>query len=308
MNNRKVKGYRLAVRGVLSVLCMLYSVFFVSCDPNAKWSADNVEVTVRIENASTGFAVCEFTTTQEAYYLIAIEEARPGYNPMEHQKSFMSAALDSAYAAYLDWRNELWRKDEFNVAPFSSHSLQYGNGYYTFTGLKPNSKYWIYAFIVNPSTMQPAGQLAIDSIETILYSDIHMQYEYRIKGSWDYIYPMDDYGYIDNVYPYVAVTCDSLDVEKAGQTPVEYFKAWYANLDEHPEQADIIYGVKAVNHNGYSSREEFEEGHTYYTTIACFDGPYGQMLTYKFTWTGEDHEEYLREVDVFLMSEYNVLP
>ena len=64
-----------------------------SCDPNARWASENVGINMRVEAISAGFIICEFTTTQEAYYLIAIEEARPGYNPMEHQKSFMSSAL-----------------------------------------------------------------------------------------------------------------------------------------------------------------------------------------------------------------------
>lgn len=265
-----------------------------SCDPNARWASENVGINMRVEAISAGFIICEFTTTQEAYYLIAIEEARPGYNPMEHQKSFMSSALDSAYAAYLDWRNELWRKDVFNVAPFSSHSLQYGNEYYTFTGLKPDTEYWVYAFVVNPASMEPAGLLVLDSITTPTYSDIHMQYEYRVKGLWDYTYPMDDYGIIETRFPYLAITCDSTQVAKEGLTPEKYFARWYTEQYNHPENAKILYGVKAVENDGVSSWVEFEEGHTYYTTIASFDGPYSHMVTYKFTWT-KDFQCYFRE-------------
>ena len=131
MSNRLKNNDRFAeraktnwIRLIILVLVPCSLLLTPSCDPEAKWETENVDITIRVECASAGFAVCEFTTSQEAYYLIAIEKIREGYNPMDHQKQFMSMALDSAYAAYLVWRNDLWQKDEFNVAPFASHSLQ----------------------------------------------------------------------------------------------------------------------------------------------------------------------------------------
>ena len=295
------KLYSIAVYALSAI-----AVFFASCDPDAKWVTEDVEIKIRIERASAGFAVCEFTTNKEAYYLIAIEEVRPGYNPMDHQKAFMSMALDSAYASYLLWRNELWQRDEFNVAPFASHSLQYGNEYYTFTGLKPDTEYWIYAFVVDPVAMKPVGPLVLKNVQTSLYSDIQVQFEYRVKGNWDYTYPMDDYGNIDNDFPYLAITCDSLELVEANQTPEVYFAYWYADQFAHPEEANILFGVKAVNNNGYSSRLAFQKGHTYYTTIAGFDGPINHMVTYKFTWTGENFQYYYTEdADALIVDGYD---
>ena len=293
------------LRIIIFVLCPLSLLLIPSCDPNAKWVTENVEIKLRIEQASAGFVTCEFTTNKEAYYLIAIEPARTGYNPMEHQKQFMSMALDSAYAAYLLWRNEQWRKDEFNVAPFASHSLQYGNEYYTFTGLKPDTEYWVYAFVVDPAAMKPAGHLVLENVQTAIYSDVQIQFEYRIKGRWDYTYPMDDHGKIEDRFPYLATTCDSLELVEAGQTPEVFFAYWYANLMTHPETANVLYGVKAVDNNGYNSRLSFEKGHTYYTTIAGFDGPFNHMVTYKFTWTGEDDQRYFREEDAVIVDGYD---
>jgi len=302
----KITNNKSIIINLKSSIVLFLTILLASCNPEAKWETQNVDITIRVESGSAGFVVCEFTTTKEAYYLIAIEQIREGYNPMDHQKQFMSMALDSAYAAYLVWRNDLWHEDEFNVAPFASHSLQYGNEYYTFTGLQPETKYWIYAFVVDPEAMKPAGRLFLDSIETSGFSDYMMQYEYRVKGTWDYTYPMDDYGLIENRFPYLAITCDSLELDSANQTPEVYFAQWYMDQLAHPQDANILYGVKAVDNNGYNSRLEFEEGHTYYTTIAGFDGPHNHMVTYKFTWTGKDYQRYFKEdYDALIIDNYD---
>lgn len=294
----------LSVSGLLS-LSLLVGVLFSSCNPDAKWETENVEITIRVERVSAGFAVCEFMTNKEAYYLIAIEEAQDDFDPMEHQKQFMNMALDSAYAEYLMWRNELWREDEFNVAPFASHALQYGNEYYTFTGLKTDTEYWIYAFVVDPNAMKPAGRLFMDNIHTSIYTDTEVMFEYRVKGTWDYTYPMDDYGLIDDEFPYLAITNDSLELAEIDQSPQDFYAYWYSDMLTYTDQANIIYGVKAVDNDGFNSHVQFLEGHTYYTTIAGFDGPHNHMVTYKFTWTGEDFQRYFREEDALIIDQYN---
>ena len=302
----KLKGERLKVKGLFILLCALYVILLPSCNPEAPWTTDKVDITVRIEAASAGFVVCEFTTSKEAYYLIGIEPARPGYDPMTQQKQFMTLALDAANSAYLDWRSLLLKNGEFNIAPFASHSLQYGNEYYIFTGLKPDTEYWIYAFVVNPVSMKPAGHLVLEDITTGPYSDIQMQYEYRVKGLWDYTYPMDDYGIIETRFPYLAITCDSLELAGNGQTPEVYFAQWFNDQLAHPEDAKILYGVKAVENDGANSYLEFEEGHTYYTTIASFDGPFSHMVTYKFTWTGNNYQRYFKEdEDALIVDNYD---
>jgi len=85
-----------------------------------------------------------------------------------------------------------------------------------------------------------------------------------------------------------------------------YFAQWYMDQLAHPQDANILYGVKAVDNNGYNSRLEFEEGHTYYTTIAGFDGPHNHMVTYKFTWTGKDYQRYFKEdYDALIIDNYD---
>ena len=296
--SRTLKVENLKLSGVLSVLCILYSVFFASCNPAAKWETENVEIEMKIETVSAGFVECSFSTNKDAYYLIAIEEAKEDMDPTLHPKQFMMLALDSANVEYLAWRNKLLKEGEFNVAPFSSHALQYGTINHFFTGLWPDTEYWIYAFVVNPDKMTPAGKLYLETIQTAVESDLSVTFEYRVKGYWDYVYPLDDYGFIDNYFPYVGTTRDSLDIAAANQTPKEYFQAWLENLLDHPENANVLYGVKAVENDGWDGHIMFEHGHTYYTAISAFDGPVSQSnVIYKFTWNGEDTEYYFKEED-----------
>lgn len=295
MNSRKLSFMSL---GVLLTLILLTGSL-CSCDPEAKWDVKNVEITMTVENVSAGFIECSFETNKEAYYLIAIEAAQEGYNPMEHQKQFMMLAIDSANVEYLAWRNKLLRQGEFNIAPFASHALQYGAVNYIFTALEADTHYWIYAFVVNPETMMPVGRLHLVHAYTTVGTTKAIRFEYRVKGRWDYSYPMDMDGNILNHFPYVGTTRDSLEVAASGDAPTMYFDFWYNNLLQHPEQARIVYGVQAVENDGYDSYLEFQEGHTYYTYFSGFDGSFNHHVLYKFTWT-EDYEHYFTEEESVL--------
>ena len=165
--------------------------FFCACNPDAKWETEDVHISIDLQYVSAGFVECSFSTDKDAYYLIAIDSVRQGYNPMERQKQFMMLALDSAHLSYLRWRNELLQDGEFHIAPFSSHSLQYGAVNYFFTSLTPNTDYWVYAFVVDPVTMKPIGKLHMVNTKTYAQSQVDISFHYRIKGSWDYIYPLD---------------------------------------------------------------------------------------------------------------------
>ena len=278
------------------ILCLLAGL--ASCNPDAKWTTKDVNIDVWVQNVSAGFVDCVFSTDKEAYYLVAIEPVREGFNPMSQQKQFMQLALDSAYAAYINWRKSLLDAGEFNVAPFSSHALQYGDVNYFFTGLHPDTDYWIYAFVVNPDKMIPAGKLYLQTIRTEKTSQVKIHFEYRVKGYWDYVYPLNDYGNINDYFPYVGTTRDSLEIAESHLEPKKYFRAWLQNLYDHPEQAVVVYGVKAVENDGYDSHLMLEKGHTYYTAISAFDGPVSQShVIYKFLWEGEDTDYYFCEKD-----------
>ena len=282
------------------VLCLLSFVLCLfSCDPRAKWETEEVEIQMNITTVSAGYVECSFSTNKDAYYLVAIEPVRPDYDPMAHQKQFMTLALDSANAEYIQWRYDLLSKGEFSIAPFASHSLQYGSIDHFFTGLTLGTEYWIYAFVVNPDKMTPVGRLYLISIHTTSDSMVDVHFEYRVKGYWDYIYPVDKAGTIVPHFPYMATTRDSADLTDTwGTTPEEYFTDFFLGIAEGGLTADNVrYGVQVVNNNGWESSVEFQAGHTYYTAIVSYDGFLGNHVIYRFLWTGEDFETYLTDED-----------
>lgn len=269
-----------------------------SCNPDAPWTTQNVSVRMHARVVSAGYAEVSFSTDRDAYYFIDCVPVREGENPLEHPKQFMMLALDSAYTAYIEWRNWLLKEGEFNIAPFSSHMLQYGAVDRFFTNLKPETDYWVYAFVVNPEKLEPVGKLYLETITTTDHSIMDVHFEYRVRGLWDYIYPLNPDKNINNSYPYLAATQDSAyltDVEK--QSPEEYFSSLFDMLAKAGAVSDIRYGVQAVQNDGINSFVLFEQGHTYYTAIAGFDGVVGGGVIYKFTWTGEDFEAYFTDED-----------
>lgn len=302
MKNREYRAqnteHRLTKLIVLSAIAVL---LLPSCNPEAPWQADNVNINMTITTVSAGFIECSFSTDKEAYYLIAIENARDDYDPLEHPKQFMMLALDSANVEYLTWRNDLLKSGEFNVAPFASHALQYGPVEYFFTGLLPGEDYWIYAFVVNPETLEPNGKLYLERVTTTDESVMDIHFDYRIKGRWDYIYPMDSNGNIFSRFPYIATTRDSLslvaDSIYTDTDAIGYFVFWMLDRFLDPSKAKVLYGVHAVENDGFQSSVEFQEGHTYYTALSGYDGSFKQTTIYKFKWTGDSCNYYFKDTD-----------
>ena len=273
-----------------------------SCNTESVWTTDDVKVSMSVTTVSAGFIECSFSTDKEAYYLVAIEEARPDYNPLEHQKQFMTLALDSAYSDYLMWRSRLLKEGDFNIAPFASHTLHYGSENYFFTGLWPETTYWIYAFVVNPETLKPTGALYMQTVTTKDESIMDIHFDYRVKGRWDYIYPMDTLHNIYGRFPYIAMTLDSVkladeDSLYSQDAAAMYLYFWCLSRFTSPDSTNVLYGVHAVQNDGYQSSEYWEEGHTYYTTICGYDGSFKQMTIYKFVWTGDSCNLYFRDTD-----------
>ncbi|MBR1563815.1 MAG: hypothetical protein IJ650_00555 [Paludibacteraceae bacterium] len=291
------------MRKILKYIPLLM-LALAGCKPEAKWSADDnrVKIDMCVDVVSAGYVECSFSTNREAYYFVAIDQARDDFNPIDHQKQFMMLALDSANVEYLSWRNKLLKKGEFNVAPFASHSLQYGDTKRFFTGLQPDTDYWIYSFIINPETLQPVGKLHLMKVHTTDESIIDIHFEYRIKGLWDYIYPVDTFGNINDDYPYIFTFCDSLDIDTAYSdvdevAPHMTLLEWMYDQFNNPKQAEVHFGVTATENNGITSNNFFKEGHTYYTGICGFDGLFTQATIYKFKWNGDSTDYYFYDID-----------
>ena len=91
------------------------------------------------------------------------------------------------------------------------------------------------------------------------------------------MYPLDATGRINPNIPWVGETIDSLVLrnEINPVTPGYYFID-RMNILREDDSTNIFYGMYAHNNDGFgdgSSTTEFEEGHTYYTAMASFDGP-----------------------------------
>ena len=301
MNNIKVKGERLKVKGILiflSIFTFQFSISSCALD-EAKWATDDVAITMKVGIVSAGFIECQFSTSRDAYYLIDCVPASSEYNPYDYQKQFMTLAVDSAYIKYLQWRYWWLEAGESNIAPFSSHSLQYGSVDKMFTNLVPDSTYWVFAFVVNPETLKPASKLYLQTVHTSDTSIYDVHFDYRVRDVYDYIYPINDKdGSINYYFPYLTATRDSADLTDIYQkTPEDYFTELFLLYSEYDLNEMVRYGVHVTKNDGYNSDEEFVVGHTYYTAIVSYDGFMGNNVLYKFKWTGESCDLYFTDED-----------
>ena len=298
----KNKGERLKVKGERILLFLSIFIFqfsISSCNPEAPWSTQDVTIEMSAQNVSAGFIEYSFTPNKEAYYLISCMPANELVDPFNHSKQFMILALDSANTAYIQWRNGLLRKGEFNIAPFASHCLQYGPITHFFTNLTPDTDYWVFAFVVNPETLKPVGKLFIETVKTTAESIMDVHFDYRVRGIWDYIYPLNPDGKINSHFPYLASTVDSAALVNiwGGISPEEYFNDLFTTMAKSGDKENIHYGVTVVKNDGSGRSIPFEANHTYYTAIVSYDGFMGNNVIYRFLWTGDDYEAYFTDED-----------
>ena len=296
------------VKQLRAYVVLLAAVGLCACDPNAKAYTKRIEIDINVQNISAGFVQVEFSTNREAFYLVSMQPAKEGINPQEIAKTFMLLALDSAYLDYLRWRNEELQNLVPFVADFSSHSLQYGTTNRTFCYLQPDTDYWIFAFGVDPESNKPFGQLFLKTVTTKQKSVLTMDFQYRVRGEWDYVYPKDTTGEIISDVPWIGMTVDSASLRDEGEyrVPGEFFvqvfQAYYGiKMDQM-----IFYGVVAHQNNGDyggTSGTKFEEGHTYYSAFAILDGPISfpppetRYDIYRFTWHGDSTDLFFTHED-----------
>ena len=295
------------------------AIAFSACNPDAvAESGMSVEIKIEPHIISSGFVKCTFKTNKDAYYHIGIVPVSdaPDTTQAASIKSFMTLQLDRAYALYMEWRGDILAQGIQPVAEFATHSLQYGIADYNFTMLEPDTEYMIYAFVVNSHTNQPDGRLYtyyLRTEQTSLFED--MQFEYRVRGYWDYVYPTfyffeNDGAVIVEYVPWAEATVDSLTLVQYGYAnPHAYFVETFAGYVLFNEDARIHYGIYAHNNNGLgdgSSYTLFEENHTYYSGITLMDGYQSieASVVYKFTWSGEGTQLYFTDEDSLPFGEW----
>lgn len=297
---------------LLAAVCMIImGTFCTSCNPEAISYTENVEISMTIEKISAGYVEVKASTNKEAFYLLSIQPVRPNINPQDIAKPFMMLALDSAYLNYLNWRNDKLKVMTPYIADFASHSLQYGSVNHYFNFLTPDTDYWIFAFVVDAKTNKPAGKLYLETIHTKPQSEMYIDFQYRVRGRWDYIYPMDSTGNIISDIPWVGQTVDSLELRKLmpgngpDDVPGVYFIKQFTELTAENNHSRVLYGIHAQNNGAEtgSTIKGFEIGHTYYTGMAVLDGPISRhpderlFDIYRFTWMGDSTELYFTQIN-----------
>lgn len=279
---------------------ILFVAALVACNPEAPYTLDaDASVEIKVHQVSAGFIEAEFVPDREAYYMVAADRVVAGIDPQKYSKQFMQMALDSAYKEYIGWRYDLLRDGVpvHQIAKFKDHALQYGSTRYFANYLEPNTDYWVYAFVVNPETNKAVSKLFYQTVHTKEKSVVACQFRYRIKDTWDYVYPIDTANNIISNFPYAGATMDSVALWEAVadwpeelRSPAAFFTdSLHRMIRNHNYDARILYGVYAHNNNGYgdgTSSTCFKEGVTYYTAFAGVDGGdvSGQNGIYKFTW------------------------
>lgn len=268
------------------------------------YATDGVVLDMNVERVGAGFCHVKVDvkaydgTTDEAWYMLGVclEKDCPASD-----QQLMERAVRDAKTEYEAWRREQEKGNPIVIADFASHSLKYGDTETFFNYLEPDNDYVVYCFVMNPDTEKPVGKLNKKKIRTSYMSKLNVNFDYRIKGYWDYVYPKDrTSGKMVSDIPWVAKTADSLAIRQSGaQSPNAYFMDIFDRKIED-KSLRILYGMYAYNNDGVGDMGEavcFEEGHTYYTFIASFDGWLADFVQYKFTWTGPDMETVLTQKD-----------
>lgn len=275
MGHFSVKNILKAALLLTAAATALFGV--TGCDTEARYKTSHVHLEMDIVQKSCGFIEAKFHTSRDAYYYISIEKVREGVDPMQRESQFKTLALDYAYKEYINWRYDLLYNGVKHIAEFSSHCLQYGDQDYFFTGLDEDTDYWVFAFVVDPNTNSPAGDLILQTVHTDATSKRKIHFNYRVNDTWDFIYPIDESGELTFVIPWLGGTVDSVKLrdELKAAAPGRYFEQRFKELRKS-EDRHLFYGMYAHNNDGFgdgTSDTAFEEGHTYYTALASFDGP-----------------------------------
>lgn len=290
-------SYLVHSRTIISLFTIILALAMMmsSCKPDAKAvSGKSVKITVEQQTISSGFLKVRFSTNKEAYYHVGVlpTDEMPDLSKSANVKSFMALMLDQAYADYLYWRGDLLRAGTANVAAFASHSLQYGTVEYNFTLLKPDTRYTIFAFPVDTKTNKPDGKLFTvntATASTSAYED--MQFVYRIRGYWDYVYPTSPRGDVLADAPWGGLCVDSLNLVGEGYgSPKEFFSELFEAFQLYQANDYIHFGIYVHNNDYFSADIPFLEGHIYYTGLMLMDGYLSRnaSVIYKFRWQGED--------------------
>ena len=287
------------------IAAILPLIMLASCKEYAPYETKDVEIKIDVKQCSAGYVEAEFSTSKNAYFYCGIVELDSGTTePYTDAQHFMTMVLDSVQIEYMKWRHDLLRDNVPYIASFKDHCLKYGKTDEFFIRLRNETSYMVYAFVVDVEKNEPIGKLYKMVVTTKQISIVDITFDYRINGSWDYVYPKNTLGEIVSNHPYNVLTLseDSLrwitknDPAFLGTTPFFFyaFLFTYTNYNVTMSVESTLYmGIRAESHNEDSKAIEFKEGKTYYTGIASADGTprTDQIAVYKFRWEGDEMKQ-----------------
>ena len=294
-----MKKTTIFITAIISLLC-------ISCSEQSPYYIRNTRIDINVNLVSAGIIQVEFVPNKEAFYYFGITELEQDQTePYDDENQFMEKVLNRAYSNYMDWRYEQNEKGAPYIASFADHTLAYGRTDKYFINLKPDTRYFIYAFIVDPQDQQYKGQLFSTVVTTTVKSEIDAYFDMTIDRDWDFVYPLNSKGEVVSVVPYKVSIIDKNTIMEhfAGDT-FDYFHkpAWYFlfNVFTDSTGTDSIkisnplensFGVSCRQHDGSDPRIiTFQENETYYAAICSADGLYQHesLIIYRFTWEGND--------------------
>ena len=152
----------------------------------------DIVLTVLDDHITAGSAQIYVEPVDDRAYYFARAVPANEYIPGTMDRDFMMLVMDSVYIHYLMWRYDLLRVGETYIAPFTSHSLKYGVQTLHVDTLSPGTEYMIYAFCVNPITLQPMGDLFFNYFKTDEHAHTDLSYQFALEGEALYIMPSND--------------------------------------------------------------------------------------------------------------------
>lgn len=268
----------------------IYTVIFctllftlVSCDPEAVYNLKNVKIDINVSRLSSGYAYVTYHTSKPAYFVIGIEKMS-NQDIINHPSQYMTLVMDSVYIDYVQWRHSYLKDGEENIAGFSSHSLEYSSSMERFYPLDEDSDYWLYAFVVDPNTKQPVGNLVKQKLHTMKKVESEVHCNIRMDGSWLYTYPKGRSGLINDYCPYFWTTISDESLQESFHGSArEFLREFFKSVDQSYYKNVSSFGVDVYND---AEIEYFKVNEDYHFISCTLDGEIGNMVHYKFTYNG----------------------
>jgi len=210
------------------------------------------------------------------------------YQPRSDNSRFMQLMLDSNYKEYINWRYDLLVRNEKYIASFASHCLRYGNNDWHFAGLKHESRYMVYAFCVNPETIQPVGELYFTYLTTkeVKESDLKFAFDWKMQGYEAHVtvMPSND----EDLYVWRVVSQEELDKDYKGNLHDLVYSE--VAMYEDYQMIDQVC-CKGFSDRNYGT-EFFEAGEYYIVYAVGYDGVINTEIdSAKFIYPFEIHSK-----------------